>query len=1165
MKKSLLFVLPLTLALSEADALAAPAKIKLGAINKNKAKTTEELTVSFSLLTASNRRDNSSVPVNLRLYQDSSCQTESSVSPSIISSTSKSKTFKIASGGNYYLKLESTGLTSSSCSGSVEIISAETVASKIGVSIQKSSNTEALIQLKSLASDDSLVLSDKKISVSLVESCPSGAKLKSSRVYSVSLKNGVANLKVSLSGERNVGLKASDETNSLGSVCLSPIPFGQGTSGQSLSNLNVDSNSGSGGGGGITPPPAPVACTASNSGIQNALSVSGNLGSCTLNECVSGYLPQNGQCLQSTTYYRDLDNDEFGDSNSSQQALSKPVGYVSNSSDCDDSRASVFPGAEETCANLGTNNDCDGINSEAEASDRSVFYLDSNSDGYADNQSSTVLACSLPSGYTANSSLAPVVASVSIDIPSVRAKQDRISSSSQAAQPLYNAGNPRQSINLRQGDQVSQAQTYNDYYIQNSPTHSGLYSGLFINDVNSISESQSKVYISGNCSLNGQAVLISMEDVTSQIQAASMGSSFYNNPISASQVTSTCIGGRYEGEISFSKNQNTESVVRIKSQLGSAEIYTDLIQVVSGGSYVGNNFGSQEYFSINSIGSDSLAFQGCLPGFSCTSGSGSGPSSDDVIISAGGTLSLTINRYSQGSQFGFPTYNLEPCRKDGKLELIDLLFVDGGFHSSIPDSIGVNALEEINLRSNQFSKSCQGSNCSSVERVASCNESGSSYSLSIDISNYNSDGDYSDSMTIFAFQRDIFGNDYRGYTNDSFGGGSFRAKDKKALYLNNNDTYDRVRFYVDKNLKKDLKVIKKVGGSTDESYSSVYGPYRSGNSSDYYPITVEARPLNGLGKSNPVSLVPPDNVEYFIFGFKNAGNIPRIYHLDTSCSLYSNCLYGEFNSFNNSYTGTSTVLSAAPYFGDPSDQNLMTTYGNLDNYKISSFGIDHTYNGFSYSIKPNLIVEDPYYYSFISGGNSPVPHNLEGEYSILMSTGQSFSGSKSGASLGKKSINIKMEVQDVCSSYYPNSLLKHETNQTGNPVSFCDCEQGYQNSGTSCELTSSPGGGGSGTGSVESLLSQYSCPGSFNAYIEYSFGGPVTSFCTGSSFSFPGQVASVLPPQSLGFSQACSDRFMGSYNYLFANAPSMSSGGYLIYESYNNGSFTRYYCSSSQF
>jgi hypothetical protein len=98
-----------------------------------------------------------------------------------------------------------------------------------------------------------------------------------------------------------------------------------------------------------------------------------------------------------TTYYRDFDNDGFGNISVTTQACSPPTGYTSNSSDCNDSNGSIFPGASETCNTL--DDDCDGSIDEGLLL---TFYRDFDSDGFG-NPGNTILACSVPVGYVANS------------------------------------------------------------------------------------------------------------------------------------------------------------------------------------------------------------------------------------------------------------------------------------------------------------------------------------------------------------------------------------------------------------------------------------------------------------------------------------------------------------------------------------------------------------------------------------------------------------------------------------------------------------------------------------------------------------------------------------------------------------------------------------------
>ncbi|MBM4393468.1 MAG: putative metal-binding motif-containing protein, partial [Deltaproteobacteria bacterium] len=82
------------------------------------------------------------------------------------------------------------------------------------------------------------------------------------------------------------------------------------------------------------------------------------------------------------------------------------VGYADNDGDgfaacteCDDSSASVFPGADEYCNEV--DDDCDGEVDESDAVDTTTWYADLDGDGYGDDTNTTT-ACDAPSGYVAD-------------------------------------------------------------------------------------------------------------------------------------------------------------------------------------------------------------------------------------------------------------------------------------------------------------------------------------------------------------------------------------------------------------------------------------------------------------------------------------------------------------------------------------------------------------------------------------------------------------------------------------------------------------------------------------------------------------------------------------------------------------------------------------------
>ncbi|MFM7201659.1 MAG: MopE-related protein [Myxococcota bacterium] len=97
-----------------------------------------------------------------------------------------------------------------------------------------------------------------------------------------------------------------------------------------------------------------------------------------------------------STFYQDSDGDGYGNPSVSVTACSKPTGYVTNSTDCNDSNASVRPGATEVCDGL--DNDCDAAVDEGLSA---TYYQDADGDGYG-NPSVSVASCTKPTGYVTN-------------------------------------------------------------------------------------------------------------------------------------------------------------------------------------------------------------------------------------------------------------------------------------------------------------------------------------------------------------------------------------------------------------------------------------------------------------------------------------------------------------------------------------------------------------------------------------------------------------------------------------------------------------------------------------------------------------------------------------------------------------------------------------------
>jgi hypothetical protein len=103
--------------------------------------------------------------------------------------------------------------------------------------------------------------------------------------------------------------------------------------------------------------------------------------------------------VDAATWYTDGDGDGFGDAASPQTGCTQPSGTVSDSDDCDDDDASVYPRADEYCN--GVDDDCDGDVDEADAVDAATWYRDGDGDGFGRSTVATA-ACDEPSGFVAD-------------------------------------------------------------------------------------------------------------------------------------------------------------------------------------------------------------------------------------------------------------------------------------------------------------------------------------------------------------------------------------------------------------------------------------------------------------------------------------------------------------------------------------------------------------------------------------------------------------------------------------------------------------------------------------------------------------------------------------------------------------------------------------------
>ena len=109
------------------------------------------------------------------------------------------------------------------------------------------------------------------------------------------------------------------------------------------------------------------------------------------NDC-DGEVDEDG----STIFYADVDQDGFGDPQAQQLACTAPLGYTSDSNDCDDLDSNISPLALEACDEI--DNNCNGVIDE---NVQSTFYLDLDGDGFG-TSTTTIQACIAPVGYIDN-------------------------------------------------------------------------------------------------------------------------------------------------------------------------------------------------------------------------------------------------------------------------------------------------------------------------------------------------------------------------------------------------------------------------------------------------------------------------------------------------------------------------------------------------------------------------------------------------------------------------------------------------------------------------------------------------------------------------------------------------------------------------------------------
>jgi hypothetical protein len=107
-----------------------------------------------------------------------------------------------------------------------------------------------------------------------------------------------------------------------------------------------------------------------------------------------------------STWYRDADNDGYGDEATTSSSCSAPSGYVSNDDDCNDASASVSPADAEICDSADVDEDCDGYadddDNDAASSGKTSWYADDDADTYGDSSSYRSFCDNPGTGWVSN-------------------------------------------------------------------------------------------------------------------------------------------------------------------------------------------------------------------------------------------------------------------------------------------------------------------------------------------------------------------------------------------------------------------------------------------------------------------------------------------------------------------------------------------------------------------------------------------------------------------------------------------------------------------------------------------------------------------------------------------------------------------------------------------
>ncbi len=98
-------------------------------------------------------------------------------------------------------------------------------------------------------------------------------------------------------------------------------------------------------------------------------------------------------------WYRDSDEDGYGDANDSMLACNRPSGYIEDGTDCDDEDPAINPGAQPQC-NANEDRNCNNVPDDQDAAP--IWGRDDDADGFT-SPADEIQQCEQPTGYVLKS------------------------------------------------------------------------------------------------------------------------------------------------------------------------------------------------------------------------------------------------------------------------------------------------------------------------------------------------------------------------------------------------------------------------------------------------------------------------------------------------------------------------------------------------------------------------------------------------------------------------------------------------------------------------------------------------------------------------------------------------------------------------------------------